>query len=175
MSAGENPFSLTRAASITGGAGKTKFLSVAYMGRNNSRFSFTCVALKKPFSINGSIRISFTNFLAVSLGILIPILAGCAGFRHGSTLANFQGIVVPVASKPGASRLQTEMDYDRTVQTYVSAQGQPDYIYVIDTRTVLLIYKKEGRVARFERPWHSPMSKVSVNEGIPPDLLERMK
>lgn len=113
---------------------------------------------------------ALTRHLGSALLVVVLLLPGCAGFNHASTLANFQGYVVPTASKPGTCRLETEMAYDRTLKTYVEVYGRPEFIYVIDRHTVLLLYRKADKTVTFARSW-SPESRVTEKKGLPADLL----
>ncbi len=111
----------------------------------------------------------------LSLFLLTSVLAGCAAGRHGATTSDFEGFVVPVDSRPGAMRLQSEMDYDSTVRGFVAGKGKPDYIFVVDSRTVKLIYMHPNEVAIFRRPFASPQSKVSVETNLTPDITARLE
>lgn len=110
---------------------------------------------------------------ALSLVMLVLALAGCAAHRHGGSQIDFEGFVVPVDSRPGAIRLQVEMDYDSTINGFVLGKGKPDYIFVVDRNTVKLIYTKSNEVATFVRSF-SPISKVCVEAGMTPDITARL-
>jgi hypothetical protein len=117
----------------------------------------------KPFN-------SFQMFL--SLLLLMTVLCGC--IKPGSITSDFEGFVVPVDSRPGAARLQFEMDWDSTICGFVAGKGKPDYIFVVDSRTVKLIYMPSKEVAIFHRPFASPQSKVSIETNLTPDITARL-
>lgn len=98
-------------------------------------------------------------------------LAGCAAWREGYTLHEYQGQLRSVKNGgAGAERLQMESDFDPTVRDFVQQNGPPDYIYVGDRRTLQLIYVESQRVVLFERPWWNHVSQATVTVG--PDALE---
>ena len=109
-----------------------------------------------------------------SLLVLLLMLTGCAATRHGGTTEYFEGFLVPVSSRPGAMRLQAEMDYDSTVRDFVSGKGKPDYIFVINRNQVKLVYMQPKEVATFTRSF-SCVSKVSVTTGLTADITARLE
>lgn len=101
------------------------------------------------------------------------ILSGCATWRLGTTLPQYQGLVLPVKNGgPGTARLRLEGDFDSTVRDYVQQNGQPDYIHEIDAYALQLIYLDRQRVVVFRRPWWAFASRASVTEGIPEGLAK---
>lgn len=105
---------------------------------------------------------------------LVLLMAGCAATRHGWTQSSFEGFVVPVPSRPGALRLQIERDYDPGVDAYVAEHGTPDYLYVIDRRTLKLIYLQPDRVVTFKRPFSSSTGTATETDGLPAALIARL-
>jgi hypothetical protein len=94
------------------------------------------------------------------------VLAGCAGWRHGSTLEQYEGQVLPVAGGGvGAQRLEIESVYDSTVRDFVGQHGPPDYLYVAGRSDLRFIYVEGPLVAFFRRPWWTSKSQVTVNAG----------
>ena len=105
----------------------------------------------------------------------LSLVVGCAAQRHGWTQSDFNGYVVPVASRPGGLRLQIERDYDATIEEYVSGRGEPDYIYVVDHKNVKLVYMDSKQVAVFRRGFGQVDSKVSIEEGLSADVAARLR
>lgn len=106
-----------------------------------------------------------------ALLLMAAVLTGC--IPPGAITSDFEGFVVPVESRPGAARLQFEMDRDSTIRGFVAGKGKPDYIFVVDMNTVKLIYMKSREVATFTRSF-SCISKVSVETGLTPDITARL-
>ncbi len=98
-------------------------------------------------------------------------VAGCAAWREGWTLHEYQGQLRSVKNGgAGAVRLQIESDYDPTVRDFVQQNGEPDYIYVVDDYTLKLIYVESERLVQFERRWYNHVSQATVTVG--PDALQ---
>ncbi len=107
----------------------------------------------------------------LALCLLATVLSGC--IEPGALTSDFEGFVVPVNSRPGAARLQFEMDFDSTIRGFVAGKGTPDYIFVVDRQTVKLIYMPSKEVAVFHRSFPSPQSKVSIETNLTPDITAR--
>ena len=78
-------------------------------------------------------------------------MVSCSGFKHGYTLSEFEGQVVPAREGRGADRLQTEADFDATIRSVLQTQGTPDYMLVESSDAVKLIYITDNRVISFQR------------------------
>jgi hypothetical protein len=118
-------------------------------------------------------RHRFWVFIAAT-GVLAPGL-GCSGWRHGATLAQYEGLLLSAApSSAGAERLRIEMAYDPTLRAFVAQHGRPDYIYVADRFSVQLTYLDADRVVLFQRAAISAKSHFTVTPGIPAGLLNRL-
>lgn len=115
-----------------------------------------------------------TGIQRISCWLAVLLLTGCAATRHGWTQSAFEGFVVPVQSRPGMMRLQIERDFDPGVEAYVSKHGEPDYLYVIDRRTLKLIYMQPDRVVTFKRPFLSGTGSAAETNGLPGDLIARL-
>src|SRR5262245_7799421 len=92
---------------------------------------------------HGGTRLTRTRTERVLVLIISLVLVGggCAGFRHGYTLDQFQGQVLRVkGGGPGAERLRIESDYDASVRNFVAQNDAPDYLFVGDRSTLYLIY-----------------------------------
>lgn len=106
--------------------------------------------------------------------VLAFVAGGCAGFRHGSTQTEVEGQVLSAAFGPGAKRLDVESNYDATLRTYVADKGPPDYIYVVSSTQVQLVYVARDEVAVFQRSAWSVEGHVSVVAPIPDALATRL-
>src|SRR5262244_1935998 len=57
---------------------------------------------------------------------LLVACAGCSGWRHGTTLAQYQGLFLSaVPPSAGAERLRIEAAYDPTLRDFVAQHGPP--------------------------------------------------
>jgi hypothetical protein len=98
------------------------------------------------------------NLFAVLLvGIFLLQIIGCASYMHGYTTGRYQGQWLKVAKErerplPGNERLKLETDFDPSLEVFVAATGVPDYIHVIDRKSVELVYLKQNKIYRFKRP-----------------------
>lgn len=93
-----------------------------------------------------------------------------AGWRIGSTLADYQGQVLRVPNGPGAKRLEIEKDYDPTIRHFVEQNETPDYILVESNDVVQLIFIEDDRVVRFQRSGLNPKSRALITDGVPEPL-----
>jgi S1-C subfamily serine protease len=75
---------------------------------------------------------------------------------------------------PGARRLEIEENYDPTVEGYVEDHGVPDYIYVVSTSKVHLIYFEQQRFVTFTRGFSS-RSEFTEQQPIPATMLTAIK
>lgn len=95
-------------------------------------------------------------------------ISGCAGWRHGSTEARFEGQILRVGEgSPGLERLEIESNYDTTFRDFMGQHGQPDYIYIGDRYSVQLVYVSANFVVLFQRPTLNSHSEATVTFGIP--------
>lgn len=98
-------------------------------------------------------------------------LVSCAGWRIGSTMNEYQGQVLRVSNDgPGAKRLELEVAYDPTLRNFIAQNEPPDYIYVESQYAVQLIFIRDDRIIRFQRPRFNPKSRAVVTDGIPGPL-----
>ena len=99
------------------------------------------------------------------LGIFLLQIAGCASFQHGYTTRRYQGQWLKVAKVgtnplPGNKRLEMERDFDSALDIFVESKGLPDYIYVIDIKSMELAYLKDDKIYSFKRPTMDVNSKI---------------
>ena len=90
-------------------------------------------------------------------------------------MTDFRGYVVPVASKAGGYPLKVEAAHDPAIEAFITARGNPDYIYVVGRFAVKLIYRRENEVVTFRRTICTPASRVEVEKGIPAELVTAMR
>lgn len=100
---------------------------------------------------------------------------GCAAVEHGSTYHKVKHQLLVADSGLGKKRLDIEGQYDRSVQAYIAAAGQPDYIFVKSQFKLQLIYVAENYVAEFERSIVSTASKVSKIAPVPESLTRKVE
>lgn len=112
--------------------------------------------------------------LALALGLAVAAGGGCASFRHGFSQARVEGQVLRATAGPGAERLEIESDFDPSVRTYVADRGLPDYIHVVSSRQVQLVYLERDEIAVFQREGFDPTSRVSVRSPIPEAIVARL-
>ena len=128
-----------------------------------------------------------TLSFVIGLSCLFAVaFCGCAGFRHGYTTSDFQGRWVKVdhsqtGPESGFRRLKIEMDFDYTIKQFVTENGLPDYIHVIDSDNVELVYLRDDAVYYFSRIGFLPDSTLLKAYPIadamqaPPSLREYPK
>lgn len=88
---------------------------------------------------------------------LLSLLSGCASYMHGYTTNRYMGHWLKVSkddsnSLPGNVRLQIEREYDSSLDIIVASKGIPDYIHVIDRKSLELVYLDDNRIYHYERP-----------------------
>jgi hypothetical protein len=120
--------------------------------------------------------------------ILIFQFIGCASYMHGYTTSRYQGQWLKVSkddssSIPGNIRLEMEREFDPALDVIVASKGLPDYIHVIDRKTLELVYMNENRIYQYERPTLSVNSMLvktyeateAVRAGHIPELTQAVK
>ncbi len=109
--------------------------------------------------------------LIVLQGLMSVLISGCAAFQHGFEESDYAGLWLKVvendpAKKSGYKRLKNEMDYDGALNTFVTGKGLPDYIHVISGEGLELAYLKERKFYHFQRPWYTPLAKLTSVHGF---------
>ncbi len=100
-----------------------------------------------------------TSMLVETAALLTLILTcGCSGWKHGSTLAYYQGAILD-ARDVGAERVRIEAAYDATIADYLKRNGTPDYVLVGGDRDVEFVYVTTNRLVYFHR---SPLYATST-------------
>jgi len=104
-------------------------------------------------------------FKSLLLIILIFQFIGCAAGKHGWTTERYKGHWLKVSKDgskilPGNIRLKIERDYDPSLDLIVSMKGDPDYIHVINTNSVELVYLDENKIYQYKR------SSLNVNSKL---------
>ena len=93
------------------------------------------------------------------------LFSACASYQHGYTMRRYQGQWLKIAKDPttplpGDTRLKLERDFDDALDVFVASKGLPDYIHVIDLKSIELVYLSENKVYRFKRPTLGVNSKI---------------
>lgn len=101
----------------------------------------------------------------VVLAIILGQIAGCAGYEHGYTTSRYAGQWLQLSESgtstlPGDVRLQIERNYDPALDTLVASKGLPDYIHVVNTESLELVYLSEDKVYLLKRAGLSVNSKL---------------
>jgi len=84
---------------------------------------------------------------------------------HGYTTSRYQRQWLKVSKDessrlPGNARLEMEREFDPALDIIVASKGIPDYIHVIDRKSLELVYMNENRIYQYER------STLSVNSRL---------
>ena len=88
---------------------------------------------------------------AVAAIALAGSLSACAAIEHSLSVAQFAGRTLSTRGGEGSQRLQTEVSVDATLRDFVTANGRPDYIHVVDRMSLYLFYLRDDRAVKFER------------------------
>lgn len=107
---------------------------------------------------------------------------------HGYTTNRYMGQWLKVSKDgsktlPGNIRLKMEREFDPALDTIVASKGTPDYIHVIDRKSLELIYMNENKIYQYKRPTLSVYSKLiktyeateAVGAGYIPGLTQTSK
>ncbi len=116
--------------------------------------------------------VAWPRLRLAALALLVAVLAGCAAMEAGFALYKHKGRVLRIV--PGAAGelvLSTQMNYDATMRHFVESNGQPDYIYVPDNRTVIVLYIDRDLAVLFERQTFKYDSRAILREGVPEPFL----
>lgn len=79
------------------------------------------------------------------------LCCSCGTIQHGRATADVAGRTLPTATATGSERLDSEIDYDRSVLATVRAHGRPEYLHVVDRDTLYLFFTKLDRLVMIER------------------------
>jgi hypothetical protein len=99
------------------------------------------------------------------------LAASCASWRHGSTLAFYQGAILDVPG-PGRDRLDIESAVDSTIHDYLTRNGLPDFVYVANRTNLEMIYVGRDTLVHFQRPALDIRSTATEVHPIPDPFLE---
>jgi hypothetical protein len=107
----------------------------------------------------------------LALVVAAVLAAGCQSVEHGYTTADYAERPLAISSEEGARRLAMESDVDASVREFVVRFGQPDFLYVVDRRSVYLFYATRDLVGVFLREFVA-RSEVQTFRPIPGYLLK---
>ena len=97
--------------------------------------------------------------------------SSCASWRHGSTLAFYQGAILDVPG-PGRDRLDIEGAVDSTIHDYLARNGLPDFVYVASRTDIEMIYVNRDTLVHFHRPVLDIRSTATEVHPLPDPLLD---
>lgn len=117
------------------------------------------------------------SYISVTL-LAVSTLSGCAnfavGWNHGQEINQYAGRWVEVAMPDGSHWLTRESDYDRTLSRYVRNNGDPDYLFVVNTKLVAFVYVDHDGYAEFHRTGLSSNSTLKEFESIPQSIVDAL-
>jgi len=79
------------------------------------------------------------------------LCCSCGTIQHGRATGDVAGRTLATTTPPGSDRLESEIDYDRSVRDTVRAHGRPEYLHVVNRDTVYLFFTQLNRVVMIER------------------------
>jgi hypothetical protein len=106
-----------------------------------------------------------------AFAVLALLTASCASWRHGSTLAFYQGVILDVPG-PGRDRLDIESAVDSTIHDYLTRNGLPDFVYVANRTDLEMIYLKRDTLVHFHRPVLDIRSTPTEVHPVPDPFLD---
>jgi cytochrome P450 len=104
---------------------------------------------------------------------LAALALACASIEHGYKAQQYAGVPLEPTKGRGRERFAAELQMDETLASYVSANGQPDYYYIVDRQKLYFFYTDSDRAAMFERILMEP-SQVTELGRIPGSLLKML-
>ena len=104
---------------------------------------------------------------------LAALALACASVEHGYKAQQYAGVPLEPSKGRGAERFAAELQMDETLASYVSANGRPDYFFIVDRQKLYFFYTSSDRAAMFERILMEP-SQVTELGRIPGSLLKML-
>lgn len=117
------------------------------------------------------LRVAPTRPRAACAVALVACLAGCATIEHSWTLSEVAGRTLSTRGGEGSKRLQAEVEVDATLRDFVTGNGRPDYLHVVDRMGLYFFYVQEDRAVKFERDLIPPSAVRDLGR-IPGSLLK---
>ncbi len=111
------------------------------------------------------------KFICFFSALLSLLFTSCTEFNAGMDLGistpYYQNRLIKASTPDGKKRLDQEQRVDPILKMYISNNGSPDYIFVVDAYKLFFIYTNPEKLTTFNRSRYTMRSEITESQEIP--------